>query len=503
MQRTCLFALASVFLSLSASAQLTLARNGGTIGQSLTIEVAGKANAAFFLLPSATAGPTPLKLLDPTDPRSLEVGLDLTSLIVVGVLTTQPTKVAYPIPNVPGFAGLTLYFHAFSFPGTKYLVSDVSNPVRQVLGNPNKWLARGKVLSVPRGFSTLSQLKNGNHLIAAGGDADLATFTFKAVNSTEIYDRDRQRYTPGPNLTTARVGHQAARLTNGDVLMIGGVDNSGNVLRTCERYLAASNTIVPTGSMASPRFGHTATLLANGNVLVTGGTSTTADTTVMLNGMKKSTEIYNPTTHTWSAGPTLRRHRMLHAAIRLPDNRVLVSAGLGYTNLIFIKIPVTLGECDIINATGTGRSSGGSHRSARLAHALTLLPNGQVLATGGAALQSFTNIVAIGKAETFSSGSWTATGNLPTAVAGHNVTIAADGRAVVQGGLTGSLTTATSTANCAYYNTASRTFSAAPAMATSRALAASLLTPGGQILIVGGGGSTANRALDVGERLFH
>jgi hypothetical protein len=78
-----------------------LTRQGGTIGQQLTWTV--KAPKAWFFLPSLTTGPVPLAALDPSDPRSLAIGLDLIALSAVGPAGTHQLPI--PIPNDPGFLG--------------------------------------------------------------------------------------------------------------------------------------------------------------------------------------------------------------------------------------------------------------------------------------------------------------------------------------------------------------------------------------------------------------
>src|SRR5262245_43879531 len=67
------------------------------------------------------------------------------------------------------------------------------------------------------------------------------------------------RFEPTGNLITARSGHTATLLPNGNVLVAGGSD-----LNSCELYNPSTGTWVTTGSLAVPRSEHTATLLGNG-----------------------------------------------------------------------------------------------------------------------------------------------------------------------------------------------------------------------------------------------
>src|SRR5258708_1786051 len=64
---------------------------------------------------------------------------------------------------------------------------------------------------------------------------------------------------------------------------------------------ASSGTWSPTGSMSMARVNHTATLLTNGKVLVAGGVS---------NGRAlASAELYDPSTGTWSKTGSMKRAR--------------------------------------------------------------------------------------------------------------------------------------------------------------------------------------------------
>src|SRR5262249_45321753 len=66
------------------------------------------------------------------------------------------------------------------------------------------------------------------------------------------------------SMTTLRKFHTATLLSNGKVLVTGGVAGSGIFLASAEVYDPATGTFSATGSMATSRYQHTATLLSNG-----------------------------------------------------------------------------------------------------------------------------------------------------------------------------------------------------------------------------------------------
>ena len=123
-------------------------------------------------------------------------------------------------------------------------------------------------------------------------------------------------------METGRYGHTATLLSDGTVLVTGGL--------TAELFDPNSGSFTPTtGSMGTSRADHTATLLKDGTVLIAGGAFVR-----LLNGIRNrvlasiaSAELYDPAKKTFSPTGGLQSGRYFHTASLLNDGTVLVTGG--------------------------------------------------------------------------------------------------------------------------------------------------------------------------------
>src|SRR6266853_1928638 len=162
------------------------------------------------------------------------------------------------------------------------------------------------------------------------------------------------------SMNVARIDHTATLLSNGEVLVAGGNNNTDGYLSSAEVYHPSSGKWTLTGSMTVPRDGHDAVLLQNGEVLVAGGidASTNGCTTL------PTAELYNPSTRTWRATGTMTSGNQNTGAVLLQNGRVFV-----------------VGNDDIYNpSAGTWSSTTPPPTFAHIP--LALLPNGDVFAAG-------------------------------------------------------------------------------------------------------------------------
>lgn len=140
----------------------------------------------------------------------------------------------------------------------------------------------------------------------------------------------------------------------------------------------AQGKVTPAGRLATPRMNHTATRLADGRVLVVGGRSTDGLTALA------STELFDPKTKKWSAGPPLVVGRTLHTATLLADGRVLVVGGLAHDGKDGNSRFVALDSAELYDPKTNAFSLTGKLGDARNGHTATVLADGRVLVVGGA-----------------------------------------------------------------------------------------------------------------------
>jgi hypothetical protein len=126
--------------------------------------------------------------------------------------------------------------------------------------------------------------------------------------------------TPAASPTLARSAAKTVRLTDGRVLLVGGIDAQGMVAEA-EVYDPVSDTFTSAGSLAQGRFLHLATLLPDGRVLVTGGLGAAFSDPI------RDAAIWDPETTTFSPAGTLAEGRAEHGAAVMPDCSVLIMAG--------------------------------------------------------------------------------------------------------------------------------------------------------------------------------
>jgi len=262
----------------------------------------------------------------------------------------------------------------------------------------------------------------------------------------------------------------ATLLKDGRVLVVGGSDSSGNPLCSAELYNPTTKSFSPTGSLNFARSGHTATLLDSGRVLIAGGASD-----------DHPDELYDPSTGNFiltgassCAGDT---------ATKLNDGTVLLATGV-FTHIYDPKtetcaaLPVPLNPVPRLNSTAT------------------LLKTGEVLIAGGHNLLSRCGDEALSTAILYepSSGSFVDLGPIMLDEREQaTATLLRDGKVLIAGGLNfhdDCLDPHSSTlefhASAELFDPTTRTFSGTGEMTEARAGHTATLLPNGEVLMAGG-----------------
>jgi hypothetical protein len=218
-------------------------------------------------------------------------------------------------------------------------------------------------------------LENGDVLVAGGADA-----SGNSLADAAVYDTEHGQWHPAAGtLHTPRRLHTLTRLANGTVLAVGGLNGSAG-LSTAELFDPDSGrwTAVP-GGLATARWGHTATLLHDGSVLVTGGSAVRSGggATAL-----RSAERFDPDHGEWRPAKAMTDARTAHTAVQLATGVVLVVGGVAPVGA---ADDPALAFCELYDPDHDTWATTGTLSRGRRQHRATLLSGGAVLVTGGTA----------------------------------------------------------------------------------------------------------------------
>jgi hypothetical protein len=176
--------------------------------------------------------------------------------------------------------------------------------------------------------------------------------------------------------------------------------------------------------------------------------------------------------------------RSEHTATLLPNGSVLAAGGAAE----YPPIMSTTSSAEIYDSLGETWTLTGSMTTARGNHTATLLPNGTVLVAGGfGTYPSPTPVNPSAEIYNPSVASWSGTATMSTARAQHTATLLPNGTVLVTGGATNRFgTSAAVLASAEIYNPVAGTWTPTGNMTTARYMHTATLLPNGTVLVAGG-----------------
>lgn len=226
--------------------------------------------------------------------------------------------------------------------GQPTAAASVYDPITQV--------TTALTMASPRAGHGASLMPNGRVLITGGSTSfDLANplslFTGLLATS-EIFDPTTNTFVPGPTMLEPRAFHTSTTLTTGRVLVAGGIAvlpivNIPNVSNTAYLFNPSTNSFGLPSLFSGARFLHTATQLSNGRVLLVGGL--TLDLTVFLQtlniadliiGTRTDCQMFAPSLFGFGSFTTVNGMQVGRAGAAcapLPNGGAMIAGGFSLT----------------------------------------------------------------------------------------------------------------------------------------------------------------------------
>jgi hypothetical protein len=263
-------------------------------------------------------------------------------------------------------------------------------------------------MAAPRAGHGASIMGNGLVLITGGllsfDLSDPLSLLTGIQNTTEFFDPATNTFSAGPNMLEARALHTSTTLTNGQVLIAGGLTllpivNLPTVSSTSYLFNpSAGNFGLPT-FFTGPRFLHSATALDNGKVLLAGGLSLdlaaflqSGNIADIVIGTREDCLVYTPGVFfgTFATVPGMQVGRAGAAIAPLPNGGALVAGGFE------LALDISNGEfianltdtADIFAQSPNSITPTGSMSAPRLFPVTANLADGTVMVVGGGPLQA-------------------------------------------------------------------------------------------------------------------
>lgn len=221
-------------------------------------------------------------------------------------------------------------------------------------------------------METVRDSSGAREVLVIGGENDQAS----ALRSVEAFREPERRFVEDVGrMQEARTRHRSEALADGRVLVTGGRNEQGTVLASAEIFDPETNRFSPAGTMKQPRRDHAMTRLADGRVVITGGS-------VSGHRPLDSVEVYDPKTGKFEEVCALLEARYEHTATAIDNDLILVVGGRKGQ-----EDRDALTSIEILDVNTHRSSLIGGTLLPRKVHTATVLPGGRptrVLIVGGA-----------------------------------------------------------------------------------------------------------------------
>lgn len=368
--------LCAALISGVVSAQnLDLGQQGGALPGTATWNLSGPAGAAYILLFHVIEQSTPVPALGitldiPTDfvDASISIPGFTGSLSGAGVASATVA-----LPNDPSFANGVFSLQAVGQQGATFFTSNLVRMTMQVAGTFDAPLNQPIVPVIGGGVLT----EPGGELLFVGGSGPVAT---RYKSRLEEWEAAGASFGIG-------LFSQTTVLADGRVLFTGGLDLTTGQPTSAAAIYDPATQVTTTLAMAQARAGHGASLMGNGRVLVTGGSAAFSLTNPLglFTSILNTTEIFDPTTNTFAAGPGMLEARAFHTSTSTTNGQVLIAGGISLIPIV--NIPTVSATAYRFNPTSNSFGLPAAFSGSRFMHtAVPLSNNNRVLLVGGATL---------------------------------------------------------------------------------------------------------------------
>jgi hypothetical protein len=231
-----------------------------------------------------------------------------------------------------------------------------------------------------RWLHTATLLNNGKVLIAGGIQGSRGGGA--ALTSAELYDPATGTFTVTGSMLSDRAQHTATLLHSGEVLIAGGwnghradaPDDPPWDPLFAELFDPSTGSFKSTGSMSTTRIGHSATSLSDGRVLMLGGIPALQNIHEQPPDPMYA-EVYDPATGAFSPVLDINLSQVGYSTTLLTDGRVLIAGGTDAN--------AVLASAELIDVSNGSTTATGSLVTARSGQTATRLNDGRVVVTGG------------------------------------------------------------------------------------------------------------------------